>query len=248
MSDITLTSEIAVQCMQSVGEDAMILAARQASTDFAEAVRLAESIPSEEQYGRIRHAVRMKHGSCFEHGLLTFAVHAPAFVWWEWVRHRWMAVDCPDLSFNLESGRYKELHPVFWVPRAERAMIVPAMHKPSRPKYEMAGEEQYYDTRRDLESAYAASWFRYQRMLRRGIASEVARTTLPFGVYYSGWVSCNPRSLMHFLSLRTQNPQAETPSYPQAEIEEAARACEEVFRVGWPLTWRAWNECGRVAP
>jgi thymidylate synthase (FAD) len=38
------------------------------------------------------------------------------------------------------------------------------------------------------------------------------------------------------------------PSYPQAEIEEAARQLEELVATLWPLAYRAWNRNGRVAP
>jgi len=81
-----------------------------------------------------------------------------------------------------------------------------------------------------------------------GIGKEVARAVLPVGIYSSCWVTMNPRALMHFLSLRTHDADAKYVSYPQAEIEEAARACERTFAVGWPLTYKAFNECGRVAP
>jgi thymidylate synthase (FAD) len=53
---------------------------------------------------------------------------------------------------------------------------------------------------------------------------------------------------MSFLSLRTHDESAKYVSYPQAEIEEAARACEAIFAAGWPLTHAAFNEFGRVAP
>jgi thymidylate synthase (FAD) len=67
-------------------------------------------------------------------------------------------------------------------------------------------------------------------------------------VYSSCWVGCNPRSLMHFLSLRTHEPEAAHVSYPQAEIEQAARVAEDFLRVGWPITYEAYCRHGRVAP
>jgi thymidylate synthase (FAD) len=53
---------------------------------------------------------------------------------------------------------------------------------------------------------------------------------------------------MSFLSLRTHEPDAKFPSYPQRELEEAARACEAVLRKGWPITHEAFCRNGRVAP
>jgi thymidylate synthase (FAD) len=247
MADVRLISEITVRLVQSVGGDAMVLAARQASTDFEEATRLAASMPGDEQYGRIRHAMKMSHSSIFEHGLLTFAVHAPAFVWWEWVRHRFQAVDCPGLSFNLESARYRELEPVFWVPRAGRPLRRIADHKPARPKF-VADERLHGLALTDVGHACRQSWAAYRRMLHEGTAPEVARSVLPFNTYYHGWASGNPLAWMHFLSKRTADAGAAVPSYPQSEIAEAAAQVEEAFRTGFPLTHNAWNENGRTAP
>ena len=53
---------------------------------------------------------------------------------------------------------------------------------------------------------------------------------------------------MSFLSLRTHEPSAKFISYPQAEIESAARVAEEFLQTGWPLTYAAFVAKGRVAP
>lgn len=249
MSEITLTSDITVRLVQSVGGDHMVAAAAKVSTSGEEALLLASPEKAEEGRGLIRSLMRQRHGTPFEHASLTFFVQAPAFVWWEWVRHRiGQTVDCDELSFSLESGRYRELKPVFWIPRETRAMSIPEQHKPMRPKYEQADEWQREVVLESFKHAYEKSWLDYRRMIISRIAPEVARAVLGFGVYYSGWVTCNPRSLMAFLSLRTHEPTAKYVSYPQAEIEESARACEEVFKLGWPITHAAFNEFGRVAP
>ena len=44
---------------------------------------------------------------------MTFYVQAPIFVFREFMRHR-------IASYNEESGRYRELRPVFYVPAPER--------------------------------------------------------------------------------------------------------------------------------
>ena len=53
---------------------------------------------------------------------------------------------------------------------------------------------------------------------------------------------------MAFLSLRTHNIQAKNVSYPLYEIEVAAKQCERLFELGWPLTYRAFCENGRQGP
>lgn len=84
--------------------------------------------------------------------------------------------------------------------------------------------------------------------MARGLDPGLARDCLPVGIYSPCWVTCNPRSLMVFLSLRTHDPDAKFVSYPLYEIEEAARAVEKIFAVGWPMTYKAFCENGRVAP
>jgi len=73
-----------------------------------------------------------------------------------------------------------------------------------------------------MRAAYHYSYTRYQEMLGNGIAREVARAVLPVGLYSSMYATCNARSLMHFLSLRTTHHQAAVPSFPQREIEMVA--------------------------
>jgi len=53
---------------------------------------------------------------------------------------------------------------------------------------------------------------------------------------------------MAFLSLRVHAETARHVSYPLHEIDVAARACEQLFKAGWPITHEAFVSCGRVAP
>lgn len=238
---IRFTSDIGVELVQKVGGDHMVVAAARVSTSGGDA-RACADLPADEQYGLIRYLMRHRHGTPFEHASMTFFVHAPAFVWWEWVRHR------IGHSFNLESGRYKKLEPVFWVPRTSRKMFPVKGFRSARPEFEAHDDVEAETVVEHLKDGYESAHKQYEYLTEHGVANEVARAVLPFAIYYSGWVTLNPRSLMAFLSLRTREDDATFVSYPQAEIEEAARACEKVFAEGWPLTHKAFEECGRVAP
>jgi thymidylate synthase (FAD) len=68
------------------------------------------------------------------------------------------------------------------------------------------------------------------------------------GIFTSYYVTCNARSLMHFLGLRTQSADAIQPSFPQREIEMVAEEMEDHFAELMPLTYVAFSENGRVAP
>lgn len=242
LDDLQLVSEITVRPVQKAGGDEMVVAAAKVSTSGEGALAFADPSCAESNAGLIAFLMKHRHGTPFEHGMLTFFVHAPIFVFREWHRHR-------IASYNEESARYKPLAPVFWVPRRDRPLVPGPTHKSARPSFVRLEDDSAYQallTR--MEFVYHAAYTAYAHSMEAGIAKEVARAVLPVGIYSSCWVTVNPRSLMTFLSLRTRDDTARFPSYPQAEIEEAARACEAVFREGWPLTWRAWHENGRVAP
>jgi thymidylate synthase (FAD) len=239
LSDITLTSEITVEEVQHVGDDAMIAHAAMVST---RGVRAGEAVPPAKVEGLIRYLMDNRHGTPFEHGSLTVRVHAPIKVWREWHRHRigW--------SYNEESGRYKDLEPVFYVPPRGRPMIRGDGFKSSRPAFDVATDEEYANALRDLESGYRNAYEAYRRMLAFNIDRGLARDVLGVGIYSACYCTANPRSIMAFLELRTNEPAARRPSKPLYEIEVAARKLEAIFAARWPVTYAAWQAAGRAAP
>jgi thymidylate synthase (FAD) len=239
---IRTTSEIPVRLIQSMGGDSMVVAAAKVSTSGEEARALAQR-PMEEGYGLIKYLMQHRHGTPFEHAAMTFFVHAPILVWREWHRHR------IGHSYNEESGRYKVLEPVFYLPPRDRPMMKVDGWKPGRPKFLPCTDPAVYTQLCDnLVESYQVSYANYLKNLDLGVDPGLARDCLPVGIYSSCWVTVNPRSLMAFLSLRTHEPQAQAVSYPLYEIEVAARACEDILSQGWPLTYKAFVECGRTGP
>jgi len=243
VSEIVLTDEIAVRLIQKVGGDHMVVAAARVSTSGEAALEFADASAAEANASLIRYLVKHRHGTPFEHSTLTFFVHAPIFVWREWHRHR------IGFSYNEESARYKTLDPVFYVPSRRRPMMKVGGWKPGRPKFlECEDDGVYRRLCGNLERSYRVAYAAYLDNLSLGIDPGLARDCLPVGIYSSCWVTTNPRALMHFLSLRTHDPDAKAVSYPLYEIEAAARACEAIFAAGWPITYLAFRENGRVAP
>lgn len=239
---IELRSSITVRLIQKTGGDHMVAAAAKVSTCGEEAAELAEFGNAQATEGLINYLMAHRHGTPFEHASMTFFVHAPIFVWREWHRHR------IGFSYNEESARYKQLNPVFWVPGDDRKIVPAKEHTSARPKFQAGTVEQMGVLRTAMAESYRGSYATYAALLDAGYAKEVARAVLPVAIYSSCWVTCNPRSLMSFLSLRTHEPAAQFVSYPQAEIETAARAVEQFLKEGWPLTHAAFNKHGRVAP
>lgn len=238
------TSKIHVELLQSMGGDKEIANAAWVST---KAVTPLDGAVGEEQDAKVRglinYLIKHRHGTPFEHGSLTFFVRAPIFVWREWHRHR------VGFSYNEQSARYQQLEPEFWIPERSRPLLPVEEFKSARPKFgPVKDDKQFERFISDLMDSYDRAYTAYKYMLDHGYAKEVARAVLPVGIFSSCWVTCNPRSLMHFLSLRTHEESAKFISYPQHEIELAARACEKLFAEGWPITYEAFVKNGRVAP
>lgn len=176
----------------------------------------------------------------FEHNSFTFYVSAPIFVFREFHRHRigW--------SYNEESGRYKELEPVFYIPNAHRKLIQSG--KTGDYNFEYGTQELSEWLAEDMKQDCRVLYGKYQQRLRKGVAKEVARMTLPVNIYSSMYATCNARSLMAFLSLRTERHDAAYPSKPQAEIAMVADKFEFEFNKLMPLVAEAFDKHGRVCP
>jgi thymidylate synthase (FAD) len=170
---------------------------------------------------------------------MTFFISAPIFVFREFMRHR-------IASYNEESGRYRELLPVFYVPNADRKLI--QIGKPGAYTFVDGTKEQLELTEAAMKETYILAYKQYQVMLDAGIAREVARAVLPVGLYSSMYVTMNARALMNFLSLRTAREGSHFPSYPQREIEMVAEKMEVEFARLMPLTHAAFEKSGRVTP
>lgn len=246
-------STIDVTTVQSMGGDYMVVAAAKVSTSGEGALSFAngtaftdrgEPWNEKDTFGLVNYLMKHRHGTPFEHSAVTFYVHAPIFVWREWHRHR------IGFSYNEESGRYKILEPVFYLPDRERPMMkMPGDWKPGRPKFNRCEDDELYTRFCERKMVqYASAYESYQQSLAEGFDPGLARIDLPVGIYSGCWVTCNPRSLMAFLSLRTHDETAKFVSYPLYEIEVAARSAEKILEVGWPLTYKAFVLNGRVGP
>jgi thymidylate synthase (FAD) len=233
-SPIRLDTIMHVDLMACLGDDMSVVNAARVSTTGQQG---SQKVATE---GLISHLMKNRHGSPFEHNSFTFFVQAPIFVMREFQRHR------VGWSYNEQSGRYSELKPHFWVPPFTRELGQDG--KPSDYHTVASTLEQQEVAARACLTAYQAAWSSYQDMLDGGIAREVARSVLPVATYSSMYCTCNARSLMHFLSLRTKSNRAIFASNPQAEIQEVALKMEQWFGEQMPNTYKAFNRWGRVAP
>lgn len=237
-SEIIFRSDMTVELVKSSASDADVIWAARVSTAGEQSLEEIGEDPARSA-GLINYLARERHGSPFEHTSMTFFVSAPIFVFREFMRHR-------IASYNEESGRYRELNPVFYVPDADRKLV--QIGKAGSYTFVDGTKEQFDITQAAMKETYILAYQQYQVMLEAGVAREVARAVLPVGLYSSMYVTMNARALMNFLSLRTAREGSHFPSYPQREIEMVAEKMEVEFARLMPLTHAAFEKSGRVTP
>ncbi len=238
---IQFRSDVTVELVRASAHDSDVLFAARVSTQGEQTLEAAQDVDldTSRSKGLINYLMRDRHGSPFEHNSMTFYVRAPIFVFREFMRHR-------IASYNEESGRYRELDPVFYVPGPDRNLV--QVGKAGAYDFLPGSAEQTELAVREAQTVATEAYASYQRMLDAGIAREVARIVLPLSIYSSMYVTMNARALMNFLSLRTKREGTHFPSFPQREIEMAAEQMEAFWADLMPLTYEAFNENGRVAP
>ena len=239
MSEPVFRSDMGVELVKASASDADVVWSARVSTQGEASLESVDADPGRSE-GLIRYLMRNRHGTPFEHNSLTFLITAPIFVFREFHRHR------VGWSYNEESARYRELEPVFYVPGPDRKLS--QQGKPGHYEFVDAGPELTVLAVASARRAYAAAHDSYREMLAAGVAREVARTVLPVGTYSSMYATCNARSLMAFLSLRTQVEGSTFPSFPQREIELVAEQMEAELARLMPITYAAFVAAGRVCP
>jgi thymidylate synthase (FAD) len=239
MSEVEFRSDVVVQLVRSSANDSDVLFAARVSTQGEQSLEGSSAEATDRDKGLINYLMRDRHGSPFEHNSMTFYVQAPIFVFREFMRHR-------IASYNEESGRYRELRPVFYVPGPDRNLV--QVGKTGSYEFTPGTPEQTQLVDAEVRAVCTEAYASYQRMLDAGVAREVARMVLPVTIYSSMYVTMNSRSLMNFLSLRTTREGTHFPSFPQREIEMVAEKMEQFWVDLMPMTAASFNANGRVAP
>jgi len=235
---IIFRDDVSVELIKASASDADVIWAARVSTAGEQSMDEIGEDPARSA-GLINYLARERHGSPFEHTSMTFFISAPIFVFREFMRHR-------IASYNEESGRYRELRPVFYVPSKDRKLV--QIGKAGAYTFVDGTQEQFDLTVGAIKESCTVAYENYKKMLDAGVAREVARAVLPVTLYSSMYVTMNARALMNFLSLRTSREGSHFPSYPQREIEMVAEKMEEHFAKLMPITYAAFEKSGRVCP
>lgn len=225
-TEIEFKSGMDVTLIDSMGTDETVARAARVSTG-------RDQLERGKIEGLIGYLVREGHTSTLEHCTMTVRVHVPIFVHRQLMTHR-------TLSKNSESGRYKELEPVFYVPSEDRPLVNAGSG--AHPKLVPAPDEEdglqpIPEFVRDLHEAISvASWEAYQGLVGEGVATEVARNVLPVSIYTSAYLTGNLLGWFNFLRLRNGSE-----GHPQWEIVEVAKKVEAIIEELYPITYRAWK-------
>lgn len=183
--------------------------------------------------GLIRHLMRNKHASPFEHCTLSFAIETSIAVSREAMRHR-------TFSFNEFSTRYSEARTVYggwYVPDAKHMRTQTG--KPGAYRFEAMENAGVVSNAQSVMSyAYDVATDTYDTLLSLGVAREVARNVLPLGMTTCFYMTGNLRNWFNFLVLRTSEQAL-------MEIRDVAASIEGTIMQCFPECYAAWVEAGR---
>ena len=199
-------------------DDRVVVAARQSTTG-------ATKTPAEDAF-LINYLMANEHHTPFEMVVFTFDVKLPIFVARQWIRHR-------IGSFNEFSGRYSVLPDECYVPEQERIR--------GQDKYNLQGSGLALDdfvreeVREIMLEDQRHAFGSYNLILQKGVSKEVSRINLPLSSYTKWYWTVNFRSLMNFLKLRLD-------SHAQWEIQEYARAIQQLVKPLIPVSYQAFEE------
>ena len=223
MTEITFKSDMGVEYISHMGTDETVARAARVSTG-------KDQLEQGKIEGLIGYLMREGHTSCFEHCTVTIRAHVPIFVHRQLMTHR-------TLAKNSESGRYKELEPVFYVPAEDRPLVNAGSgahpdlvhHQHQVSVSGLVGSQ--------MKWLYGKSWLVYGDLLKDGIATEVARNVLPVSIYTSLYMTGNLLAWFNFLRLRNG-----AHGSPQYEIVEVAQKVEAIIADLYPLSYKAWKD------
>jgi len=173
----------------------------------------------------VRFLLRHKHTTPFEGSVMKFEVRAPIMVIREWFRHRMF-------SYNEESGRYKQLDPLYYTPEAERVSYqAKSNHQGSGEPHPEAASftAQWSEEQQEFEASYDAL------IGTHNVARELARLNMPVSHYSTFVVTGNLLNWFRFLQLRME-------ATAQYEIRVYANAIFEIAKQYFPRSFEAFED------
>lgn len=181
----------------------------------------------------MRYLLKHKHMSPFRHLMFRFHIKAPECVMRQWYKHvigaEWTSNSVANFhAWNEISGRY---------------VIMDDVHVPTNWRKQSASSKQGSDgsieNQEEIITIYENTVQQileaYQTLIQKGVAKEQARLLLPFSLYTEVIWTCSFQAVMNFLELRLDE-------HAQWEIQEYARAVQDLLKQKLPVLTRCWEE------
>lgn len=208
-----------VRLVDSMGSDLSVVRAARVSYDAA--WRAGEDEGGDIKL--IKYLWKHRHTTPFESVTFTFEVHAPIFVFRQWLRHR-------TFSYNELSARYRPLPECFYVPKPEHIGVQSKNNKQGRD----TSVERDMLIPSMIDHACHAAFETYRTLLEHDVPRELARMMLPLNTYSHMFATVNLLNLMKFLTLRCDE-------HAQYEIRVYADAMKELAKNVVPICMSAWE-------
>lgn len=218
--EVKFRSDMGVELIQTWGGDEMVARSARVSTG-------SDQLELGKINGLIKYLVSEDHDSTLRHSGMTFRFEAPLFVLSQAVRHKFLDV-------NVQSGRYTQFKPEFYLPENR-----PVENKGSsaRPRFDEDEPEHLSTLSVGEARAFAIDGYsRYRRLIEEGVSNEVARNVLPQTTYTAWYASGSLNAWMDFLTLRNGEK-----GYPQWEIVNLAKQVEMHMAWEFPITYGEWK-------
>ncbi|MBI5707152.1 MAG: FAD-dependent thymidylate synthase [Armatimonadetes bacterium] len=177
--------------------------------------------------GLIHYLMKHLHTSPFEQVILTFHCKMPIFVARQWVRHR-------TARLNEISGRYSVMKDEFYLPNPEQIRYQSANNKQGRSDEAIPFDEAM-KLIAELEQEQKDAYRRYDGLVEKGVARELARMNLPLSLYTEWYWQIDLHNLFHFIHLRAD-------AHAQYEIRVFADALAQCAKAVAPLAYEAFEE------
>lgn len=208
-----------VRPVETMGNDeAIVSAARVSYGSGTKSVR--------EDRDLIRYLLKHKHTTPFEMCEIKLHCKMPIFVARQWIRHR-------TASVNEYSARYSTLDKEFYIPDDEQLGVQSSSNKQGRD--DPVNEDDARAARRMIQINQEDAYIRYEGLLEKGIAREIARMVLPLNIYTQWYWKIDLHNLFHFLKLRL-DPHA------QYEIRVYADAIWSIVKNWVPVAAEAFKD------
>jgi len=178
--------------------------------------------------------MREDHTSPLRHAALTFEIYAPLMVARQHWKYAVASTHIDDQNgWNESSRRYITEKEEFYLPLGDQWRSKPANSKQGSGEPVDIGTGEFYTEK--LNDLIEYSQGLYQKALDDGIAPELSRLFLPaYGMYVRYRWTVSLQGVITFLTQRLEHD-------AQVEIQEYAKAVNNLVYESFPKTIDAWN-------